>query len=86
MMLPVMVAMAGAMSVNALVFMITATVAASFAFVLPVATPPNAVVFSSGYISIEQMARSGLGLTIITAILLPVILYFWLPLAWGLSF
>ncbi len=86
MMLPVMVAMAGAMSVNSLVFMITATVAASFAFVLPVATPPNAVVFSSGYVSIDQMARSGLGLTIITAVILPVLLYFWLPYAWGFSF
>jgi len=85
MMLPVMIAMAGAMAVQPLGFMIVATVAASFAFILPVATPPNAVVFGSGYISIEQMAKAGLGITIITIILLPLILYFWLPLVWGVG-
>ena len=85
MMLPVMIAMAGAMAVHPLGFMIVATAAASFAFILPVATPPNAVVFGSGYISIEQMARAGLGITLITILLLPLILYFWLPLVWGIG-
>jgi len=85
MMLPVMIAMAGAMAVHPLGFMIVATAAASFAFILPVATPPNAVVFGSGYISIEQMARAGLGITLITILLLPLILYLWLPLVWGIG-
>ncbi len=85
MILPVMIAMAGAMAVHPLGFMIVATSAASFAFILPVATPPNAVVFSSGYISIEQMARAGLGITLITITLLPLILYLWLPLVWGVG-
>ncbi len=85
MILPVMIAMAGAMAVHPLGFMIVATAAASFAFILPVATPPNAVVFGSGYISIEQMARAGLGITLITILLLPLILYFWLPLVWGVA-
>jgi len=82
MILPVMIAMAGAMAVHPLGFMIVATTAASYAFILPVATPPNAVVFSSGYISIEQMARAGIGITLITIILLPLILFVWLPLVW----
>lgn len=86
MILPVMIAMAGTMAVHPLGFMIVATSAASFAFILPVATPPNAVIFGSGYVSIGQMARAGLGITLITILLLPVILYFWLPLTWGVSF
>ncbi len=86
MILPVMIAMAGTMAVHPLGFMIVATSAASFAFILPVATPPNAVIFGSGYVSIEQMARAGLWITLITILLLPLILYFWLPLTWGVSF
>jgi len=85
MILPVMIAMAGAMAVHPLGFMIVATSAASFAFILPVATPPNAVIFSSGYVPIEKMARVGLGITLITILLLPLILYLWLPLTWGIS-
>ena len=45
--------------------MVPAAIAASCAFMLPVATPPNAIVFGSGYVSIPQMARSGLGLNFI---------------------
>ena len=85
MILPVMIAMAGAMAIHPMGFMIVATAAASFAFILPVATPPNAVIFSSGYVPIEKMARAGLGITLITIALLPLILYLWLPFTWGIS-
>ena len=85
MMLPVMVAMAIAMQVHPFGLMIAATTAASFAFMLPVGTPPNAVVFGSGYISIPEMARTGFILTLITIILVPIITYFWIPIAWGID-
>ncbi|MFP5354862.1 MAG: anion permease [Gemmatimonadota bacterium] len=47
-----------------------AALAASCAFMLPVATPPNAVVFSGGYVTIPQMARAGLVLNLIFTIII----------------
>jgi len=85
MMLPVMVAMAVTMQVHPYALMITCATAGSFAFLLPVGTPPNAVVFGSRYITIPQMAKAGLLLTIMTILLLPLVTYFWLPVAWGID-
>ncbi len=85
MMLPVMVAMAMAMNVHPYALMITATTAGSFAFMLPVGTPPNAVVFGSKYITIPQMAKAGLFLTVVSLIILPIITYFWVPISWGVN-
>ena len=47
--------------------MIPATLAASFAFMLPVATPPNAIVFGSDWVSIPKMSRAGLVLNLLGA-------------------
>ncbi len=85
MMLPVMVAMAVTMQVHPYALMITCATAGSFAFLLPVGTPPNAVVFGSRYITIPQMAKAGLLLTLLTIVLLPLVTYFWLPVAWGID-
>jgi len=48
------------------------TIAASCAFMLPVATPPNAIVFSTGLISIPQMVRAGVLLNIIGIIIVSI--------------
>jgi sodium-dependent dicarboxylate transporter 2/3/5 len=61
---------------NPLLLMIPATIAASMAFMLPVATPPNAIVFSSGKIKISEMAKTGLVMNIIAIIV--VSLFVWL--------
>ncbi len=83
MMMPIMAAMAAAMSVHPYAMMITAATAASYAFMLPVATPPNAVIFGSGYITIPQMARAGMWLNILAVAVITLFAYFWLPLVFG---
>ncbi len=82
MILPVLAAMALSIDVHPYVLMIGATVAASCAFMLPVATPPNAVVFGSGYLTIPDMMRAGIVLNLISIVLLTLITYFVLPLVW----
>lgn len=66
-MLPILASLAIALEINPLVVMVPATISASFAFMLPVATPPNAIVFSGGKIKSSQMASTGLALNIIGA-------------------
>ncbi|MBW2475697.1 MAG: SLC13/DASS family transporter [Deltaproteobacteria bacterium] len=75
MILPILAAIAIGLGQNPLLLLIPAAIAASCAFMLPVATPPNAIVFGSGYVTIPQMAKSGLGLNLI-GIVLTVILTF----------
>ncbi len=69
MILPIIGATAVAASYHPLMLMIPATLSASFAFMLPVATPPNAIVYSSGWVSIPKMSRAGLALNFLGAIL-----------------
>ncbi|MEN8206971.1 MAG: SLC13 family permease [Pseudomonadota bacterium] len=61
------------------------TVAASFAFMLPVATPPNAIVFSSRYVTIPQMVKAGIWLNLIGVVLITGFVYFVLPQVWGIK-
>lgn len=68
--LPVLAAAAPALGVEPERLMIPAALAASCAFMLPVATPPNAIVFGSGMVSIRQMASAGLWLNMIAAVLI----------------
>ena len=62
--MPLMAAAAIGVSMEPLLLMAVAALAASMAFMLPVATPPNAIVFASGYITIPQMGRAGLLLNV----------------------
>ena len=79
-MLPVMGAFALAIQVNPLYLMVAVALAASFAFMLPVATPPNAIVFSSRQITIPQMAGTGIWLNIIGSITITLFVIFYMPL------
>lgn len=83
MLLPVLAPMALTIDVHPYILMVAATVAASCAFMLPVATPPNAVVFGSGYLRIPDMVRTGIGMNLISIFLLTLFVYFLLPLLWG---
>ncbi|SHI49251.1 solute carrier family 13 (sodium-dependent dicarboxylate transporter), member 2/3/5 [Malonomonas rubra DSM 5091] len=75
MVMPILSAVAIGLGQNPLLLVVPAAIAASCAFMLPVATPPNAIVFGSGYVSIPQMARSGLGLNFIGIALAVVATY-----------
>ena len=65
--------------------MVAAVVAASFAFMLPVATPPNAIVYGSRYVTIMQMAKAGIWLNLIGAVLITAFVYYLLPRVWGIE-
>ncbi|AIY89478.1 SLC13 family permease [Geoglobus acetivorans] len=84
-MMPVMAGFAIAMGVDPRFFMIPAAIAASFAFMLPVATPPNAIVYGTGYVKVPQMARTGFLLNIIGIVFVSLLSYFILQFAFGIN-
>ncbi|NNF34262.1 MAG: DASS family sodium-coupled anion symporter [Saprospiraceae bacterium] len=85
MILPILAPLALTIDVHPYLLMVGATVAASCAFMLPVATPPNAVVFGSGYLRIPDMVKAGIWMNLISIILLTIAVYFLMPLIWGID-
>ncbi len=83
MLLPILAPMAMTIDVHPYILMVAATTAASCAFMLPVATPPNAVVFGSGYLRIPDMVKAGIWLNLLSILLITLLVYFLLPLVWG---
>lgn len=77
--LPVVAAIALQLDVTPLMLCVPITLAASCAFMLPVATPPNAIVFASGKIAIPQMIKAGVILNFIGMILLTFVSVWWAP-------
>lgn len=78
-MLPVLASLAEAIGVHPFLLMIPATMAASCAFMLPIATGPNAIVFSSGELAIKDMIRAGIWLNLVSSFLISVLVYYVLP-------
>mgnify|MGYP005852067155 CR=1 FL=1 len=85
MLLPVLAPMALTVDIHPFILMVGAAVAASCAFMLPVATPPNAVVFGSGYLRIPDMVTKGFVMNIISIIILTLFVYFVLPMLWDIT-
>ncbi len=83
MLLPVMVSLAAAIQANPLVLMSVAALASSFAFMMPVATPPNAIVFASRMFTIRQMAVTGFWLNIVGLFLVGLYSYIFAPALFG---
>ena len=77
--LPVVAALALELGTPALQLIVPVTLAASFAFMFPVATPPNAIIFGTGRIRMQQMIRAGLVLNIIGAFVLALFALYILP-------
>ena len=78
--LPIVASIAVASGIPPLLLAAPAALAASCAFMLPVATPPNAVVFASGYISVSQMIKAGIFINLIAIIVITLASRFMLPL------
>jgi sodium-dependent dicarboxylate transporter 2/3/5 len=85
MLLPILASVAIKLDLHPLGIMVGATLAASCAFMLPVATPPNAVVFGSGYLKIKDMVKAGLWLNVLSIILLTLMVYYILPWLWNID-
>lgn len=83
MVLPVLAAASVALQVNPLFLLLPATICASFGFMLPAGTPPNAMVFASGRVTVAQMARTGFLLNLSGAVLSTVAVLTWGRFALG---
>ena len=73
MMLPILAPICLEFDLHPFVLMVAASVSASCAFMLPVATAPNAIVFGTGMVSTNTMARSGFALNVIGALVITAI-------------
>ncbi|MFP3989047.1 DASS family sodium-coupled anion symporter [Streptomyces sp. E11-3] len=84
--LPVLAAVAVGIGVDPMLLMVPAAMAATCSFMLPVGTPPNAIVFGSGYVTMPQMMRAGLWLNLIGVVLITGMTMLLGGWALGLSF
>ncbi|QQD86067.1 SLC13/DASS family transporter [Jeotgalicoccus sp. ATCC 8456] len=85
MILPVLAGLAIALDVHPLALMVPAAMAANCAFMLPVGTPPNAIVFGTGKVTIGEMMKAGFGLNIIAALMIIIVVYLWVPVVYGID-
>jgi sodium-dependent dicarboxylate transporter 2/3/5 len=65
--------------------MVPAAMAANCAFMLPVGTPPNAIIFATGKLKIIEMVRTGFWINIIAMLLIVAAVYFLLPVLWNVD-
>ena len=73
--MPILAALAPGLGVHPYLLIFPAAIAASCAFMMPVATPPNAIVFGSGHLTIPQMCKAGLWLNLIGIALITVLAF-----------
>jgi sodium-dependent dicarboxylate transporter 2/3/5 len=85
MLLPILAPTAIILDVHPFILMVAATLSASCAFMLPVATPPNAVVFGSNYLKISDMVRVGILMNLISIIIILIMVYYILPIVWNFN-
>jgi sodium-dependent dicarboxylate transporter 2/3/5 len=85
MLLPVLAPLTASIEIDPFILLIACTTAASCAFMLPVPTPPNAVVFGSGYLKIPDMVKTGFWMNMISILILSIAVYLLLPILWTLK-
>jgi len=81
--LPICIGLGVAVGMDPLPLMAAAALAAGSCYMLPVATPPNTAVFSSGELAVADMVRAGLWLNVVSVIIITAAVYLWLPVTMG---
>jgi solute carrier family 13 (sodium-dependent dicarboxylate transporter), member 2/3/5 len=74
-MMPILAAAAAGLALDPRLLMVPATLAASFTFMMPGGTAPNAMVFASGHLTVAQMARAGIGVKIVSLLVVTAIFF-----------
>ncbi|GGB44443.1 sodium-dependent dicarboxylate transporter SdcS [Lentibacillus populi] len=85
MIIPVVATLGLALNVHPFALMVPCAMAANCAFMLPVGTPPNAIIYGTGKLKITEMVKNGFWLNIISLSLIVVAVYFYLPVVWGID-
>ncbi|RIO89810.1 SLC13/DASS family transporter [Staphylococcus gallinarum] len=85
MILPILTTLSVAVNVHPLLLMVPAAMAANCAYMLPVGTPPNAIVFGTGRITIKKMASVGFWVNMISVVVIVLIVYFLVPPVLGID-
>ncbi|MBB6451305.1 sodium-dependent dicarboxylate transporter 2/3/5 [Geomicrobium halophilum] len=85
MILPVVAALAVALNVHPFALMVPCAMAANMAFMLPVGTPPNAIIFGTGKLRIIEMVKTGFYVNIVATMIIVLAVYFLVPLVWGVD-
>lgn len=84
--MPILASIALALNIDPLILVVPAAIGASCAFMLPVATPPNAIVYGSGYVTLPQMAKAGLWVNILMIVVVTVLMYTMMGWVFGVTF
>jgi len=82
--IPIAASFASSIPLNPILLMAPVAVATSYGFIMPVGTPPNAIVFSTGYLTTGQIARAGLPLDLISIALVTLLTSIFVPLIFGI--
>lgn len=85
MILPILATLSVAIQVHPLLLMVPAAMAANCAYMLPVGTPPNAIVFGTGKITIKKMATVGFWVNLVSVVIIVLVVYFLVPPVLGID-
>ena len=77
--IPVVAGIAGGFQIPLIELLIPVTIASSCAFMLPMATPPNAIVFASGHVKVNQMVKTGIYLNLLSVLVIVILCKWLLP-------
>lgn len=81
--IPISASLATSLDIDPILLMVPVTIATSYGFMMPVGTPPNAIVFSSRYVTVPKMVRAGLPLDIIGIFVVTALTAVMVPLVWS---